>query len=243
MTIPLILLISGAIAVIMTIIFIVFGYKLARFVTPLCGVIVIEFILYLFVYDLLGITEGAMWLFTCGTAVVVYVLLFMMRRPSVFFVGILGMGLLLLSIIYAFGMHEVPYLYVGFFAISGVAGLLAAAYRRMGVIIATSLFGGCATALIGLYLIISGIFAVQPAAGATMVSQVDAFLRSNGLLVLGVSVALTVAGVLLQHFSTGKTQLLDVSEEDRAIMKRNKKRTDDDTWVGGGKRSKKGANV
>lgn len=238
MDLSLILLICGAAAVIIALLFVFFGYKVSRFLMPLCGVLAVEAVIYLFIYDLFELNEVGTWLFFAGSAIAFYVIFFILRRISGFFAGLMGMGLFLIYVIYAFNLNEIPLLYPALFTLSIIAGLLTVVYKNMGVTLATSLFGAAIAAFAGLYLMFVGVGGEEFTNGANLAVPFTAFLLQNGLLVAGVTLALGAVGALVQVFGTAKQQLAAESEAQQ-IRRRNEQRRQRDTWVGGRRSSRR----
>lgn len=230
MDLSLVLLIGGGIVILLALAFCFFGYKLARFLLPICGVLVLEALIYIFLYDLLVLNAVGTWLFFLGTIITLYILFFFLKRIAGFFTGLVGSALILTFIVYAFNIHGAAYLYPICLTICVVAGLLAVAYQRVGVIIVTSLLGACTAALVGLYLLIG----VDPAgftSFSTAITTATKYLIENGSLIGGVSIGLTIIGVLVQVFVTAYRQLLPGDIE--VGFKQHKKHKENDVAPGG----------
>jgi len=76
MDLALIMLIGAGIAVALAFIFCFFGYRWARFLLPICGLLVLEGIIYIFVYGLFSFNEIGTWLFFGGSSIAIYIILF-----------------------------------------------------------------------------------------------------------------------------------------------------------------------
>lgn len=217
------LLLCGAGAILTALLYCLFGYRLAQFILPICGVLFLEGVIYLFIYPLLKLDLLSAWLFFGGIAITIYIVLFFLKRFAGFFTGLLGAGLMLIYVIYAFSLHDMPYLYPAYFTLCVLAGLLTFVYNQMGAVIATSVFGGCLAAFAGVYLISMGIdstaFETQPNVLIPLVQ----FLQSHGLLVMGVALVLTAVGGIIQILWSGRVKIW-------GNTKHNKR----DTWIDDG---------
>ena len=134
----------------------VFGYKYARFLLPVCCVLVLEIVIYFFVSDTIIGDDIYVALFYGGSAIVLYIVLFFILRLSGFITGVMGAALFLVYFVYAFGLEHVPFVVPAYLTLCLLAGLLSAAYERVGVIAASSLLGGSLTSGVVLFLIFSG---------------------------------------------------------------------------------------
>ena len=220
------ILIGGSVVIAIGLVFCFFGYKLARFLLPLCGTLVLESIVYLYIYSLFQMNTLGTWLFFGGTSVVIFILLFFFNRISGFFTGLLGSAMFLIFIVYAFQLQSVPYVYPAGMTISVVAGLLTVVYQRVGVIISTSLLGACTAAFFGLYIYVEHINAADFIMYRNVLVPLQQYLSANAVLVLGASAVLAVLSVVIQVFATGKTQVLSKNKDDKGFRPRSKKTAD-----------------
>lgn len=215
------MLIAACALLLLGLLHVFFGYKLARFVLPVCGLVFIEFVLYLFVYPHMGLNQLGTWLFFCGCGIAVCVILFIFPRVAAFFTGLFASALLSVLAAYALSLHGFLLLYPIVLTLCVLCGLLCAAYKRVGVAVFTSLFGGCTAAFVGLYLYTGGF----DAPGALLVGNVlvplEMFLVKSALLVGGAALVLTVVGLIVQLGLTAKTQVLEGRFEGRASANRN----------------------
>jgi hypothetical protein len=223
------LLIGGSIGLLLALLTGFFGYKLARFLLPLSGLAVLEGIICIYLYDLLTLDAISTWLFFGGTGIAVYLVLFFVKRLAGFFTGLLGSALLLIFIVYAMGLHSFSLLYPVVLTLSVMAGLMTAVYKRIGVVISTSVLGGCAAAYLGLYIYLEGadMSALQ---GGNILIPLVGFLSSHTLLVLGVALGLTLVSLLVQLGVTAKRQVL--ADDSPAFTTKKKEKTDPDIWTG-----------
>ncbi len=206
-----VILICGAATLILALVFVFFGYKLARFLMPICGVLVALAVLWAFALPALRLDVLATWLFMGGAGISVYILLFFFKRISGFFVGLTGSALLMTFIVYALGLSSVPYINPICLTLCAVSGLLAIVYRRNAVIAFTAMTGACVAMYAGLYLLIAG---VNPGAfDAGVLPQLSAFLSAQKYLVAGASLVLMVIGILVQGAVTSKSQVLPGPEQ------------------------------
>ena len=174
---------------------------------PLCGLMVIEGLLYLYVYPLFSLNALGTWLFFGGSSIAIYVLLFFINRVAGFFTGLLGSALLLLYVIYAFSLHEFAYLYPAYFTLCLVGALMAVVYPRGGTILFTSMFGASTAAFAGLCFGLAGINAEDFAMYGNALVPLEKFLSANATLILGVSLVLMVIGIIVQALATSHAQV------------------------------------
>ena len=228
------LLIGGCITLLLALITSFFGYKLARFLLPLSGLAILEGLLYIYVYDLLTLNTLSTWLFFGGTGIAVYLLLFFFKRIAAFFTGLMGSALFMVYLVYALGLHSFGLMYPIVFTLCVMAGLLAAFYKKIGVIISTSLLGGCVAAYLGLYLYLQGADASPFVGGGNLLVPLEGFLMTRVWLIGGTGFALTLAGLFVQLLITARSQVLSNRPDDAIETKTQKKKTprDSDTWTG-----------
>jgi hypothetical protein len=209
-----------------------FGYRLGRFLLPLSGLLLLEGLIYIFVYDMLTLDTLSTWLFFGGTAIAVYLILFFVKRLAGFFTGAAAAAVLLAYLVYALNLHSFGLLAPVVMTLTVLSGLLAAVYKRTGVIVASSVLGGCAAAFFGLYIYMQGVDATAFAGGLT--APVQSFLSAHALLILGVGAALSLTGLLVQMLVTGKHQVLgDSLGGSSGLHTKKKGRADDaETWTG-----------
>lgn len=184
-------------------IFCVFGYKYAKFLMPLCGMLVVESVIYLLISGYLKHTEFTAVLFYGSTAVASYIVLFFVIRLNGFFTGVLGASMLCYFAVKAAG-QAIPFVIPIVITIILITGLIGFVYKRVGVIISTSLFG--AGLAVGLVCFL--IFASRYEAGHTFLGVVNSVAESYSLYVLGAYAILAAAGILLQLRLTGKDQVV-----------------------------------
>ena len=197
---------GGIIAILIALIYCFFGYKLARVVLPFCGVAVITGLMYVFLVDFY--TTGGLdkWIFVMCCAVALYVILFILKRLAGFIVGVCGTALALLYFAVTLNLGEQPYFYPVAATICFVVGLISFVYRRIGVIIATSLFGGCAATFIALFLIFGGSLEISEFSDLT--SRMALYLSANAGMVTGIAICAAVVGAMVQCFATGGSTIL-----------------------------------
>ncbi|MDD5016643.1 MAG: DUF4203 domain-containing protein [Eubacteriales bacterium] len=224
MDLSLILMIGGIAAAVVALVFCFFGYRFSRLLLPICGVLLFEGGQYILIYDMLELNELSTWFFFCGSCVAIYILLFFFKRIAGFFTGLMGSALFLLYAVYALDLHGIVYVYPACFTICVVVGLLTVVYKRVGVIVSTSLFGACVAVYIGLYLQFEGIHSL------TMYDNVllplEQYLSANAYLIAGVSLGLAAIGILVQLFVTARRQVLSGGhDEDKGRVPRKRKKT------------------
>ena len=215
-----VLLICGAVLIILGLICCFFGYRFARLLFPFCGLIVIEGLLYIYVYGLFSLDALGTWLFFGGSSVAVYILLFFVRRISGFFTGLVGSALFLWFAVNAFGLQNLQLLYPACMAICLVSGALTVTYQRSAVVVFTSLFGACAAVFAGLYLYIQGLGLGFIEASGGLFAALQRFLSINALLITGVSVGFAIAGILVQFAATATKTVLPGSVDESGVRRR-----------------------
>jgi hypothetical protein len=233
-----ILLICGAILIILGLTFCFFGYRFARLLFPVCGLAVIEGLLYIYVYELLKMDTFGTWLFFVGSSIAVYILLFFVRRIAGFFTGLLGSALLLWFVINAFNLHNLEFLYPACIAICLVSALLTVTYERAGVVVFTSLFGACALAFSGLYLYMQGVNIGFIDASGGLFAAFQRFLSINAYLITGVAAGATIAGILVQVNFTATRTVLPGGADESGFRRRNRqpivvRKAPEDSYFGG----------
>lgn len=208
-----------------------FGYKLGRFLLPLPGLLLLEGLIYIYVYSLLTLDALSTWLFFGGTAIAIYLILFFIRLLAGFFTGAAAAALLLTYLVYALNLHSLVLLAPIVMTLTVLSALLTAVYKRVGVIAATAVLGGCAAALFGLYIYMQGVDAAPFA--TNLIAPVEGFLAARAPIILGVGGALSLAGLLVQLLATGKRQVLGNSLGGSGLKTSKRDSTGDtDTWTG-----------
>ena len=213
MDLSLILLISGIAAAVLALAFCFFGYRLGRFLLPLCGLVVLEGALYVFLYDLLVLDTLGTWLFFGGSSLAFYIILLFLKRIAGLFAGLLGSALLLFFVVTALDIGSLPYVYPACLTLCVVTAALAVAYKKAGVIVGTSLFGGSLCAFLVLYIVFFGVNAVDFSYGNILV-PLRQYLSANAFLVAGAALVLSVLGIVAQLLWTGHHQVLGDEVED-----------------------------
>ncbi len=221
------LLIGGSVGLLLALLTGFFGYKLARFLLPLSGLAVLEGLVYIYLYDLLTLDAVSTWLFFGGTGIAIYLILFFVKRLAGFFTGLAGSALLLIYAVNVLALQSFSLLYPVVLTLCVMAGLLTAVYKKVGVVISTSIFGGCAAAYLGLYIYLQGADLSAFQDGNVFV-PLAGFLSGNALLIAGVALGLTLVSLLVQFGVTAKKQVL----ADDSPPKRKEKASEPDVWSG-----------
>lgn len=214
MDLSVVILISGGAAIILGLVFCFFGYKLGRLLFPLCGLIVVEGLVYIFVYKQMQFDTLGAWLLFGGSGIAVYIILFFLKRAAGFFTGLLGSALFVLYIVNAFGLHNVAYIVPAAMSICIVSGVLAAVYQRNAVIVFTSLFGACVAAFAGIYIYIQGV-ETSALSSAGLFAVLGSFFSANAIFIAGASAGITVSGILIQSALTSSSCVLAGNSDDR----------------------------
>ncbi len=218
---PVLILVLGAALVLIGLLHCFFGYKLARFLMPLSGLLLAEGILYIYVYDGMQLNTESTWLFFLGSGVAVYLVLFFLKRIAAFFLGLAAGGLFCFFVVNVLGLSNMPMLWPACLTISAVAALLTMIYDRNMVVVSSSVAGACAAAFCGLYLLIAGVEALPAAASDNLLVPVVVFIRSHAHLAGGVALAMAAVGQFVQFLWTAGSQL--VSSGPPAIKKIKKR--------------------
>jgi hypothetical protein len=188
-------------------VFCVFGYKYARFLLPVCGMVVVESLIYLLIGGYLRDSELSSALFYGGTAVASFIILFFLLRVPAFFTGAAGAAVMLYFVISAFGLSGVPYAFPVYIALVVIFGLIGFAYKRVGVIIATSLLGASLTSGFGLFVALAP--GADYANGKAILAGLSSVIANNGYMFLGVFAVIMIVGLLIQLKVTGTSQILE----------------------------------
>ena len=215
-----VLLICGALLIILGLISCFFGYRFARLLFPFCGLIVIEGLLYIYVYGLFNLDALGTWLFFGGSSVAVYILLFFVRRIAGFFTGLVGSALFLWFAVNAFSLQNLQFLYPACMAICLVSGALTVTYERSVVVVFTSIFGACVAVFSGLYLYMQGLGLGFIEASGGLFAAFQRFLSLNALLITGVSAGFAIGGILVQFSSTASRTVLPGSVDENGVRRR-----------------------
>ena len=208
MGLSLIILIDGGIIIVVGLLFCFFGYKLSRLLFPLPAIILIESLVYIYLYDALSLDALGTWLFFGGTSVVLYVAFFLIPRIAGFFTGMAGSALLLLFVVKAAGLYGMPYLYPACLTICVVSGLLAVVYRKNAVIVFSAVLGACVSVFAGFYIYTAGVGAAGLFGTENVLVSLEGFLNPNAVLLAGASAAAAAAGILIQLLVTSDAKVL-----------------------------------
>lgn len=208
MDLSIIILAGMGSAIILGLVFCFFGYKLGRLLFPLSGLIIIEGLIYIYVYKQMQFDTMGAWLLFGGSGIAVYIILFFVKRIAGFFTGFLGGALFALYITNAFGLQNVGFIVPAIMTVSIVSGLLTAVYQRNAVIVFTSLFGACAAAFAGIYIYIQGVDASM-LSSAGLIAAFRSFLSANAVFIAGASAGITASGILIQSALTASTCILE----------------------------------
>ncbi|MBT7123301.1 MAG: hypothetical protein HN948_09875, partial [Clostridia bacterium] len=122
------------------------------------------------------------------------------------FVGVCGSALALLFFAVAFGLGELPFFYPVAATICLIIGLVSFVYRRIGVIIATSLLGGCMAVFITLFFIFGS--SLEISGFSDLVSKMSGFLSKDSAMVTGIAISVAIIGAVVQIFATGGSTIL-----------------------------------
>jgi hypothetical protein len=225
------LLIGCCVGILLSLLTGFFGYKLARFLMPLSGLALVEGLIYIYVYDMLTLDSLSTWLFFGGTSIAIYLILFFVRRLAGFFTGLAGSALLLTYLVYALNLHSFSLLAPVVMTLAILAGLLTAAYRRAGVVISTSILGGCSAAYLGLYIYLQGVD-ITSFANGSILTPLEGFLNAHTLVILGVGLGLSLLSLLVQFGVTAKKQVLGDTIGGSGLRTKKNQVEDKDTWTG-----------
>ncbi len=192
-----------------------FGYKLARFLLPVSGMVIAEALLYFLVYDHLLHDSVSTWLFFAGSSIAVYLILFFFKRLAGFFTGLAAGGMLSLLIVYVLGLQSMPLIYPICLTVSVMAGLFTLVYERNMVVVSTAVAGACVAAFCGLFLFINGVDPAGLVIYNNLLVPLEAFLKCNAYLIGGVVLVLAALGMSAQFFWTAGSQVLSTSPSAR----------------------------
>ncbi|MFA5676509.1 MAG: DUF4203 domain-containing protein [Christensenellales bacterium] len=201
-----------------------FGYKLTRLLLPLCGALFAVCALYLFVYETLFLDASGTYIFFIGSGIAVYLLLFFLPRAAAFFTGFFGGAFFMIFAVYAFNLHGTEMFYTAAITVCVLSGLLAAVYKRAGVIVVSALFGGCISSYAGVYLYTEG--ANASGFEGIFVSS-GHFLSENIFLIGGATLVITLLGIAVQFARTADKRLL----EGRLLIRKSGKRKESGNMI------------
>ncbi len=218
MDLALILLIGAGVTALLAFVFCFFGYRWARFLLPICGLIVLEGLIYVFVYGRFALNELGVWLFFGGSSIAIYIILFFLKRIAGFFTGLLASAFFLLFIVYAFNIQNLIFLLPICLTLCIITGILTIVYQKNAVIVSTSLFGACIVSWLGLYVVFEVFIGKTPLALDNLSSALMGYLSANALLVAASAAGLAILSALIQIFSTGNKQALaGLAKEDTSF--------------------------
>lgn len=204
-----VLLIVNCTAVFLGLLHVFFGYKLARFLLPLCGMLFALSALFVFVYDMLSLNAVGTYMFFIGSGLAVYIILFLIPRIAAFFTGLAGSALFMVFAVYALNLHGAVMFYPAAMTVCVLSGLLAAAYKRVGVVTAAAVFGGCISSFAGVYLYIERAGVTDFQASGSILVSLEYFLAENATLIGGAALLIVLLGVAVQFARTADKQLLE----------------------------------
>ena len=192
-----------------------FGYKLARFLLPVSGMVIAEGLLYLLVYENLQLDDVSTWLFFAGSSIAVYLILFFFKRVAGFFTGLAAGAMLTLLLVYVLGLQSMPLIYPVSLTVSVMAGLFTLVYEHNMVVISTAVAGACGAAFCGLFLFINGVDPAALVIYNNLLVPLEVFLKCNAYLIGGVALVLAALGMFAQFFWTAGNQVLSTSPSAR----------------------------
>lgn len=214
MDLSVVILISGVAAIILGLVFCFFGYKFGRLLMPFCGLVIVEILVYIFVYKQMQFDTLGAWLLFGGSGIAVYIILFFVKRAAGFFTGLSGGALFVLYAVNALGLQNVSGVVPAALCISIVSGLLTAVYQKNAVIVYTSLFGACVAAFAGIYIYIQGVEA-GALSSAGLLPVLLNFFSDNAVFIAGASAGIAVSGILIQFALTSSRSILSGDQDER----------------------------
>lgn len=188
------------------IVYLMLGHKLARLLMPFCGMLVLEGLMYLLISVPFEDNEVLRALFYCLSAIAIYLGLFFLPRVAAFFVGLVGSLLFMCLVVLAFSLENITLITPICLTVGVMVGLISAVFKRNGVVVATSLFGGCISVILIAFLFLA------PAAnigGLSALQGVISILGNNGYMLIGLSGAAIAIGLYLQLRFTAYNQVLE----------------------------------
>lgn len=222
-----VILIGGGAAIVLGLVFCFFGYKLGRLLFPLSGLLVIEGIVYIYVYKQMQFDMLGTWLLFGGSGAAVYIILFFIKRIAGFFTGLLGSALFGLYVVNAFGLQNIQFIVPAVLTVCIVSGLLTAVYQKTAVIAFTALFGACVAAFAGIYIYIQGVDA-SAISSAGVFAAIRSFLSANAVFITGASAGITISGILIQSALTSSSCVLAGKTDDSSDSPRPPKQNTPD---------------
>lgn len=223
MNLSAVILIFGCALVVLGLLHAFFGYKLARFLLPISGMVMTEGLLYLLVYDHLMLDSVSTWLFFAGSSIAVYLILFFFKRVAGFFTGLAAGGMVSLLVVYVLGLQSMPLIYPVCLTVSVMTGLFTLVYDRNMVVVSTAIAGACGAAFCGLFLFIHGVDPAGLVIYNNVLVPLEVFLKCNAYLIGGVVLVLAALGMSAQFFWTAGSQVLSAgpSARKQRTAKRN----------------------
>ena len=186
------------------------GYRLARILLPICGAVLLFGLYYVLFPQSLGLDDTELLILSASSAVVLYIILFFVKRIAAFIVGLCAAALASLIALSLFGIRSIEIISPIVLALCLMSALLSAVYIRNAVIITTSLFGGSVAAVFGVMLLTN--FEVK-AGVLGLASSAAGSIAANPLITAVAALGFTVIAILVQFLAFSSKTVLPSKRE------------------------------
>lgn len=199
------ILLSEIVVLIVALIYTFFGYRLARILLPICGSALGLGLLIAIVPEYVAFVRTDQIIVAVSCIVSLYVLLFMFKRAAALVLGFVAAAFVCIAAAEVFNLTAYAITYPVMLTVCIVSSFMCFVYRRIGVIVTTSLIGGAFVSLIGMMLINGGI----DASGIyEFAKQVVDFFGGNAVIITACALVFAAAGTFFQIYISGKKTVL-----------------------------------
>lgn len=223
-------LLSEIVVLIVALIYTFLGYRLARILLPICGSALGLTLLIVLAPEYVAFVRTDQIIVAVSCIISLYVLLFMFKRVAALVSGLVAAAFVCIAIAEVFDVTAYAIAYPVMLTVCVIAGLMCSVYRRIGVIVATSLIGAALAALFGMLLIDGGLNATGVYGFA---KQAADFYSANAVIITVSALVFAIAGIFFQLFITGKKTVLPSWGERKVRYKEkdNSKKIDRNVFV------------
>lgn len=199
------ILLSEIVVLIVALIYTFFGYRLARILLPICGSALGLGLLIAIVPEYVAFVRTDQIIVAVSCIVSLYVLLFMFKRAAALVLGFVAAAFVCIATAEVFNVTAYAVSYPVMLTVCVISSFMCFVYRRIGVIVTTSLIGGAFVSLLGMVLINGGI---DTSGIYEVAKQVADFFNENAVIITACALVFAAAGIFFQIYVSGKTTVL-----------------------------------
>lgn len=199
------ILLSEIVVLIVALIYTLFGYRLARILLPICGSALGLGLLIAIVPEHVAFVRTDQIIVTVSCIVSLYILLFMFKRAAALVLGLVAAAFVCIAAAEVFNLAAYAISFPVMLTVCIISSFMCFVYRRIGVIVTTSLIGGAFVSLIGMILINGGIDATGIYEFA---NQAADFFSANPVIITACALAFAAAGTFFQIYISGNKTVL-----------------------------------